>query len=252
MAMLPTSLLPSSPFGERFNMNRKISNMRFLKYKIYGLAFLTLLAAGACTKQYKNYDNFINGGPIVYPGRADSVQALSGNERILLKWAVPSDGNITRYKIFWNFNGDSLDVPGRKPVTGDSVKIYINSLPEGAYNFTVYSYDGKGHRSVGTNAIGNVYGSIFSSTIFTRPIRGLQRDTAGATLNVGWVGLDERCIGTEWMYTNKNGAAASFFSPLDDSTIITSIDVTKPISYQSLFLPEPNAIDTFFTEFKTL
>jgi hypothetical protein len=226
--------------------------MQLLKHEISWLAMVTLLLTAACTKDYKNYGQFIKDGPIVYPGRADTVQALAGKERILLKWAIPTDLNITGYKVFWNFAGDSLEVPGRKPVTGDSIKIYINSLVQGSYNFTVYSYDGTGHRSVGTNAIGNVYGSIFSSSILTRSLLGQTKDAARSILRVGWVGHEDKCIGTEWLYTDANGGAASYFSPLADSTIITAINVTKPISYRSLYLPEANAIDTFFTEFKSL
>jgi hypothetical protein len=222
-----------------------------LLHKTYWLLSLILFTT-ACTKDYKNYEQFIKDGPIVYPGRADTVQALAGKERILLKWAVPSDLNITNYKIYWNFGGDSLDIQGRKPVAGDSIKIYINNLVQGSYNFTVYSFDGAGHRSIGSNTIGNVYGSIFSSSILTRSVLGQTKDVARSILRIGWVDREEKCIGTEWAFTNANGASASLFSPLADSTIITAINVTQPISYRSLYLPEANAIDTFFTEFKSL
>lgn len=226
--------------------------MQQLKYTRYCLAFLALLAMMACNKKYHNYEHFIDDGPIVYPGRADSLQALAGNERILLAWAVPSDLNITQYKVFWNFGTDSLTIPGRQPTSSDSVKLFVNGMAQGSYSFTVYSYDKEGHRSVGTHAIGNVYGSIFSSTIFNRPISSLKRDVAASTLTVAWVGLDAKCIGTEWSYTGSDGQPASFFSPIADSTKLTSCDVTRPISYRSLFLPEAKAIDTFYTEIKTL
>lgn len=226
--------------------------MQLLKHTKYWIAGVALLLMAACEKDYYQYEKYIANGPIVYPGRPDTVQALAGKERIQLKWKVPSDLNITGYKVFWNFGVDSLSVPGRTNGSTDSVTIYINNLSQGAYSFTVYAYDKPGHRSVGTQAIGNVYGSIFTSTIFNRPYSTLKKETATSKLSVAWVGLDAKCVGTEWNYTKTDGQTATLFSPLGDSTNITGINVTKPISYRSLFLPENKAIDTFYTEYKSL
>lgn len=226
--------------------------MKQLKRVKYWMAGLALLGIVSCGKDYYRYEKYIENGPIVYPGRPDTLVALAGKERILLKWKVPSDLNVTGYKLFWNFGIDSLAVSGRKEGSSDSITVELNDMPQGSYSFTVYAYDKEGHRSVGTLAMGNVYGSTFASTLFNRPYNALVRDTAGLTLTVAWVGLDAKSIGTEWNYTDMNGAAATLFSPLDDSTFIDAIDVTQPISYRSLFLPEKRAIDTFYTEFKSL
>ncbi len=163
--------------------------MQKLKHTRYWIVCLLLLAAVSCTKERHNYEDFIKNGPIVYPGRADTVLAMAGKERVQLSWAVPSDLNITDYKVFWNFGTDSLSVPGRKPATGDSLKIFINNLPEGSYSFTVYSYDEERHKSVGTQTIGNAYGPIFSSTIFNRSVLNKKMETATNTVRVAWVGL---------------------------------------------------------------
>ena len=226
--------------------------MKQLKVIIYWLTGFLLLTAVSCKKDYHNFEKFISNGPVVYPGRPDSTVALAGKNRVQLKWPVPSDLNILNYKVFWNFGADSLLVTGRTPATGDSIKIYIANLVEGSYSFTVRSYDKEDRRSVGTQAFGNVYGDIFSSTIFNRPVRTKTLDTKTSTASIAWVGIDAKCIGTQWNYTNTGGAAANLFSPIGDSTIITSCNVTKPITYRSLFLPEANAIDTFYTEYKQL
>jgi hypothetical protein len=226
--------------------------MQLLKHTKYWIVGLALLILVSCNKDYYQYEKYISKGPIVYPGRADSVIVLAGKERVRLSWAVPSDLNIMNYKVFWNFGTDSLSVPGRTPVTGDSVKIYVDKLAEGSYSFTVHSYDKEGRRSVGSQAFGNVYGPIFSSTVYNRPIRTANKNTVASRLEVAWVGLDAKCIGTEWQYTDTDGGAARLFSPIGDSTIIPGCNVAQPISYRSLFLPETKAIDTFFTEFKSL
>lgn len=226
--------------------------MQLLKYTKYWIAGLALFVLTACGKEHYQYEKYIENGPIVYPGRADTLLAKAGKERIQLSWAVPSDLNITGYKLFWNFGADSLPLPGRSGDHDDTLSVYVNNLPEGAYSFTLYSYDAQGHRSVGTQAFGYVYGPVFASTIFNRPIRNLRRAATGDSLIVAWVGLDAKSIGTEWSYTGLDGQAASLFSPLGDSTIITHIDVAQPIAYRSLFLPEAQAIDTFYTAFKPI
>jgi hypothetical protein len=75
-------------------------------------------------------------------------------------------------------------------------------------------------------------------------------DPVADTLSVKWVGLDAKCLGTEWVYTGTDGKAKNYFSPVDTATVIYSIDATQPISYRSLFIPETHAIDTFYTDFK--
>jgi hypothetical protein len=218
----------------------------------YCTGFLMLYAVASCKKMDSTYEKFIKGGAIVYPGKVDTVMAFAGKKRVLLRWAAPKDQNITAYKAFWNFGNDSVYISVASRQTADSVEISIDSLEEGAYNFTVYSYDKDNHKSVGESVIASAYGSIFSSSIVNRAIRTFKKDAAASSVSTTWVGLDPKCIGTEWNYTRKNGLPGVFFSPIGDNTVITDCNTSRPVLYRSLFLPEPDAIDIFYTEFKSL
>lgn len=213
---------------------------------------LALFTAMSCKKMDATYAGFLKNGPIVYPGKVDTMLIGAGNGRAQLKWAIPFDGNIISYKVFWNFGADSLALQGNKPTGPDSVKILINNLAEGTYNFTVYTYDKNGNKSVGSSTIGKVYGTIFTSTIYNRPIRTAIKDAKNFTLTVTWVGLDINCLGTEWTYTKTDGTSGSLFSPLGATTLITGCNVSQPITYRSVFLPEPAAIDKFYTDYSAL
>ena len=119
-----------------------------MKSKIIIKCFLNCLficTLISCKKMDSTYERFIKDGPIVYPARIDSVFAFAGNKRVQLKWVVPKDRTVTSYKVFWNFGADSVFVPANTKVS-DSVKVLIDNLTEGTYNFTVFSYDKDKHR----------------------------------------------------------------------------------------------------------
>ena len=214
------------------------------------IACLIFFAFASCTKMDANYAGFIKNGPIIYPGKADSVKAFAGYGRVMLSWMLTSDQTITGCKVFWNFGADSLVVPVVKTVKTDTIKVYINNLSEGAYNFTVYTYDAAGNRSVGSQSIGNIYGPVFMSTLFNRPVRSVSK--VMDSVKITWVGRDARCLGTEWNFTGTNQEPGHYFSPVGDTSLITSCDIKQGVSYRSLFVPEVNAIDTFYTDYKTL
>lgn len=211
---------------------------------------ILIISCAACSKQNATYYDFIRGGAITYTGKADSVKAFGGRDRMLLSWLLTSDQNIRYCKVFWNFGGDSLTLPVVKTAWTDTIRTYIDHLPEGTYNFTVYTYDSVGHHSVGSQAIGNAYGEIFMSTLHNKPVRALTK--TGNTLTVIWVGKDAKCLGTQWNFTGTDAQAHTYVAPQRDTTIITGVDMKSPVSYRSLFVPEANAIDTFYTDYKTL
>jgi hypothetical protein len=211
-----------------------------------------IIAMVSCSKQDRSYYDFIKNGAIVYTGKADSLKAFSGNERVVLNWVLASDQNITGCKIFWNFKADSLVIPVKKSPRPDTIKVSINNLPEGSYNFEVFTFDKEGHTSIGTETIGNSYGASFQSTLSNRPIRTSTKVTATNSINITWVGKDDKCLGTEWSYTGKDQQMKRYFSAQGDTTLISSCDLTKPVTYRTLFIPEKQAADTFYTDFKAL
>jgi hypothetical protein len=228
-------------------MDQKKNYMKRVTY-----LFLAGLFFCACGKQDSNYYQYIKDGPIVYPGKADSVVVGAGNGRARITWWMSSGQTVTSCKVFWAFGQDSVVVPLGKSRNTDTVSIIIDSLSEGSYNFTVYTYDDAGNKSVPTSGLGNVYGPTYISTLVNRPIRSAQTIAAGNEVDITWVGLDINCLGTQWMYTGTDGLAKTYFSSIGDTTEIAPCNTGAPVSYRSLFIPEINAIDTFYTNYTTL
>jgi hypothetical protein len=212
---------------------------------------VALLAMASCSKMDTHYKDFIKDGATIYTGKADSLKAGGGDGRVVLSWILFSDQNITGCRVLWNFGADSLIVPVKRSIHPDTIKLPI-ALTEGAYNFTVYTFDNKGNSSVGAEAIGNSYGAGFRSSIFPRTIRAVDKQAAAGVINITWVGREEKCIGTEWKFTDKDSQPKKYFSPLGETTVLTGCEVSLPVSYRSVYLPEKNAVDTFYTEYKSL
>lgn len=223
-----------------------------MKRLIFLGATIGMIALASCSKQDRAYSDYIKNGAIVYTGKADSLKAFGGNERVMLNWVLASDQNITGCKIFWNFGADSLVMAVKKSPKPDTIKVSINNLSEGSYNFEVFTFDKEGHTSIGAEAIGNSYGANFQSTLSNRPIRTSKKVTATNSINITWVGKDDKCLGTEWSYTGIDQQPKHYFSAQGDTTLISSCDLAKPVTYRTLFIPEKQAVDTFYTDFKTL
>lgn len=228
-----------------------------MKRLIYLGAMISMIALASCSKeQDRTYYDYIKDGAIVYTGRADSLKAFAGDGRVMLKWYLPSDQNITGCKIFWNFGADSLIMAVKKSPKPDTIQVPI-SLQEGSYNFEVVTFDKQGHTSIKAEAIGNSYGANFKATLSNRPIRTFTKVTASNSINIAWVGKDDKCLGTEWSYTGRDQQPKRYFSrqvtgDQADTTLISSCDLTKPVTYRTLFAPETQAVDTFYTDYKAL
>lgn len=222
--------------------------MKRLIYLGAALGFITL---ASCSKMDEHYKDFIKDGAKVYTGKADSLQAAGGKGRVVLSWILFSDQNITGCRVLWNFGADSLVIAVKRSSHPDTIQLPIE-LAEGAYNFTVYTFDNKGNGSVGADAIGTSYGAGFQSSILPRTLRTVNKQAAVGKINITWVGREDKCIGTEWTFTGVDNRPRTYFSPLGDTTMLSGCDVDQPVSYRSVYLPEKAAADTFYTDYKQL
>ncbi len=210
--------------------------------------FLLFTSAGillySCSKMDDTYKEFLDYGQAKFPGKPDSVQVLPGYKRMILTWLNSADPKVTRAKIFWNNRADSLEVtlnPAER-----STSIPFNDLPEGNYVFEIYTFDNEGNKSVKTEAIGRVFGDVYTSRLLSRPIN--DATVVNDSLRVLWGGLsDTAIIGTEIRYTDMNNQERSYF--VDKTTLLSqSPDFPRgTIETRTVYLPSPLAIDTFFT-----
>lgn len=258
--------------------------MNMKKYIRY---FLVLIAAGgvlaACKKMDENYKGFLGGGEIVYNGKAEMLQAFPGINRTELKWYIISDPKIVKAKVFWtnpaHIEGEPT-FPGQRPGGADSIEIsitrgmdtdsviaLISGLKEGVYTFGVFMYDANGHTSVRSEIIGEVYGAAYQTTISNRPMDSARLDTTEgkSDLYIPWYGIAQQAVKIDLEYTDISGALKTIEigkvpHPNDvrkgliwrDQDTILNYKEGTGFKYRTAYLPEPNAIDTFYTEYTVL
>lgn len=218
---------------------------------ITGFTWAVLLACLICTSCTKpdDYKKYLEGGEIVYPQKADSVKYFAGKNRGLLQWVL-TDKKVTSYKIVYRQSDqvDELTVPVTRP-TGtskdDTIRFIVNDLEEADYEFTITTYDDLGHESLSVEADGAVYGEIYQKSLLNRGLKSKVVDESG--LHLEWSDAESSEVEVELVYTDKTGEEKTV--TLDNtvtSNTIADIDINRPFSYRTLYLPEPTAIDSIY------
>ncbi len=213
-------------------------------------SFIALIFVVSCENIEDTYQDFLKGGEKIYIGKADSIKVRSGNQRLELSWLLLSDPKVTSYKVSWNNNRDSIKGDVIKTNQVDTVRIMLNEMTEGIHHFEIIMYDGKGNSSIKSNAIGKVYGQSYQNSLLQRTYRSIRR--AGNNVVIEWMDASADMLRVEQRYTDSNGTLIerNVASDVIRDTVPNFPRGTN-LQYRTVFLPDPTAIDTFYTEYHT-
>ncbi len=213
---------------------------------IVGIVFLALVTL-SCSKMNDLHQPYLDEGEIIYAAKVDSAAAFAGKNRIQFEMIIRSQ-RIETVRIFWNDYMDSLDVAiGNK--TG-STKLMLENMAEKGYIFKLVSIDKYGNPSLPFEVTGKVYGDKFQTTVGNRSITS-KTPLVGGVATINWAGPVDYGIRCDLVYKNLDGVEVTRKVPM--SAITTSFtDMGSDLKYRTLFLPEPTAIDTFYTDFKAI
>ncbi|PHN02718.1 DUF4998 domain-containing protein [Flavilitoribacter nigricans] len=221
------------------------------KYNIINSCFFflaTLLLVGGCTKESDYYDLFTQGGEITYTGKIDSVEIRSGKNRVSVHGLLNSDPKVRQLRVYWDLRRDSIVVPIVRTAGVDTVSVLIEDLEENIYNFELLTFDGVGNRSVSQFVTAEVYGERYANSIFNRPL--IDNVLVGNNLTVNFASMDlsSGVIGSELLYTSVSGEQKTVYVPIQDASVqITDFMLGSSYELRTAYLPERNAIDTFYT-----
>ena len=216
--------------------------MKLIKLKYWKLV-IVVFAFCSCSKMDDNYKEFIKEGEITYAKAADSAAVRAGRNRVEIA-LTGLDPRVSKIKVYWNNKTKSQEAS----VTTSSGKlnVIIPALEEGAYSFDIYTFDKAGNSSIPKTVIGNVYGDNYSNTLrergiqYTNVIRGVG--------TIQWLASSAGVISTEVAYVDSNGVSKLIYTPANvNVTTLAAFKEGRNVTYRTLFLPEPGAIDTFFT-----
>ncbi len=217
--------------------------------KIYRFIIVSLLAFAffACGEMDATYEEFLEGGEYIYPGKIDSICVYPGKYRIGLSWENPVDPTVSSTIIYWDNEKDSMEFEVDRSNGLDSVFVVIDNLSERSQTFTAVTVDDEGNRSVKSEVIGTVYGNLYRNSLLVRGIEKLSfSEDVGLTID--WAAADEEVQFQELNYTDSEGINHEMVCNLEtDQIILSDYDADNGFYYNTVFKPEEAAIDTFKT-----
>ena len=221
-----------------------------MKTKYLFIASALLLACLSCSKMNDNIDQYLSQGEITYLAKPDSVKLFPGRERFLAHFWV-RDPRVSEARIFWSQRRDSLSVPipeardKQEPV----VVMVDRNIAEGDYTLYFVTYDKYGNHSVSDEHFVNVYGDFFQSTLLPRHVKSKSLKNNALTINWG-SSFSLMEYGVRLFYTDLDGKDQVKLvtkEAMGASTVVNNVDSGKEFSFETVYLPEPTAIDTFYT-----
>lgn len=217
------------------------------------LAILFVATLASCSKM-DDYKKFIEGGEISYTGKLDSVRINSGKYRVVINGLFLADPKVKKCVVYWNSKADSVVIPVTRTANVDTLRFEITNITEGVQNFTIYTYDDSGNRSIPVYRTGRVYGERYQNTLANRGINAAFTNENNVTaIEFGGMDRVSGVFATEVIYTNNQNVERTVRVPIDVNTFtLANFKEKTTIRYRSLFLPDTLSIDTFYTAYENL
>jgi hypothetical protein len=214
------------------------------------IVICTVTFMGSCDEMNDKQKSYFEDGEIVYIGKIESLEVFSGDERVKFRYRV-SDPRAKSLTISWSLGKESLEIPisANNPVDSITIGKNAKTIAEGTHTFNfVVGGDGE-DKSVPVEANAKVYGQKYQSQLSNRPVIGAE--AIGNDVTVNWLeATNVQETGIQVSYTNTSGEkfTESYESSDVSSIVFHDVKLTEPMTYQTFYLPEPTAIDTFATE----
>lgn len=222
---------------------------------LYTFIAVILSFIASCDGMDATYAEFIKDGPIVYIGKADSLKAFSGKNRIKLAWQMQNDPRGITAKIFWKDKTQSVELNLDR--SKKTVEYIIEDLPEASYVFNVVVYDKHGNSSLEAEVTGEVYGDVYINFLNPRSYTkvsgkavSFNKNTQNWEMRLNAI-RDKTLISTELVYINKNGEEKTLSWPERGAYtfILDGYVEGGMVKYRSRFEPQEGAIDDFWTDY---
>lgn len=232
-------------------MNKKIERQKFIKKSLI-VAICLLVANVSCEKMTDNWKQYVKGGEIIYPAKADSIEVHPGKYRIELQWLILSDPSVTSAKVFWDNRLHFVDVPIIRTGSIDTVRVMLNDMEERVYTFEIQTFDNKGNKSVVAEKIGQVYGDKYHSSLMNRTIQEIEITDEG-DMKIIWGTAEAGTIAQEVVFTDTSGKTHTIKTNAEEEiTVLKQYDLRKNIKYNTTFIPDNKAIDSFKLAFEEM
>ena len=225
---------------------------------LYTLLTALIVCMVGCDGMDATYTDFIKDGPIVYIGKADSLKAFSGKNRIKLTWQMQNDPRGVKAHIYWKDRTESVEVDLDR--SQKELEYTLENMQEASYVFEVVIYDKYGHYSLPAEITGEVYGEIYTGFLNPRSYTKksgkavyFNKDTQKWEMILNAI-RDKTLVNTEVVYKDENGneKTLSWSERTAYTLALEGYAEGGMVKYRSCFLPQEGAIDEFWTDYTYL
>lgn len=211
--------------------------------------FSGLFLFSSCQKMEDIHSKYLADGDIIYAPKPLLTKAFAGKNRIKLEYYLYNAVNVNKCIVEWNEGKSqkSLDISPKLPL--DTLDIMIDGLEEKSYIFNIYTLDTYGNRSVKEQVAGSAYDTKYQSGLTNRPLLSFEGGGTVDSIVVNWGTPAKGNTGVEITYNNREGEPVSkMLLPAEAKIVIRDWESEGEMTYQSFYIPEPEAIDTFASE----
>ncbi|MGL5636312.1 MAG: DUF4998 domain-containing protein [Bacteroidales bacterium] len=210
--------------------------------------YITLMCAffASCESHLEVHQEYHDGVDKVYLQQVDSCVAMAGNNRIILKLWYKDISHFEKSIIYYNYGNDSIVIDlASKASVRDSLMQEL-SLAEGNYNLEIVNVNRFNQRSLPTRLFASSYGENYLKSLDNRILKnaGYNSFSIADGFQINYSILPNNYAFLEMKYDDKEVRLYG------ENTI--EIKDCRPegdtFTYRTAFLPEENAIDTFYSE----
>lgn len=204
--------------------------------------FLLLFCACACSKSPSKTG--------AVPGKAEALNIYPGRERVRIDFSF-SDPAIAYFNVYWKGKGMSKRI-NKNEATNHLVTNYIENLEEGYHVFDVVAYNTEGVASAPARTHSQVYGPNYKSGL-NNPLAKDMVFIQGQTPYIEWKELEGDEVAINIDYTTEGGGVRRVRVVKGAlKALLPGYQQQSEIAYQTLHLPQQDAIDTFAAPKQTI
>lgn len=175
------------------------------------------------------------------------LKAYAGHNRIALSFVIDRE-SIDSCEIKWGGLDKSLWVYAEEAVN-DTISVVIDELQEGNYSFDVLAYGSS--KSTGNGMVMRTSAKSYGETYITNLMERRVSDILFVGTSdpyIQWGSSTSKALGVEVKYEDKNNKNRTvFFDRNQQISVLPDYKAGTAISYRTVYLPEQNCIDTFYT-----
>jgi hypothetical protein len=182
--------------------------------KLYMLALLMVITIISCDDMNSIHEQYLNGEQ-VYAGKLDSLNVLSGFERLKIVSNTQFLGNAKEATVSWS---DQTRIFTIDQIVDNGFEMIVDGLLERNYEFDLYTTDENGNQSVMQTIRGRAFGNNFISGQTARRLVNFDLETGVDQLIWADKAESEYVIYTTVRYENNNNTMTEVLVLPDETT----------------------------------